>query len=132
MISEFIIKAIIKQAKQEDKDLVLGLFIQQLAGGYSYNDNKVNHVLELLVNPRIFIEKEHINLDYIKNNIKNYIYKFDEYIIKDVTIDYIDNLEGLVYCKYKYKEKINEERGDIDFSDGKFNVSFIDYPQVLK
>lgn len=132
MISEFIIKAIIKQSKQEDKDLVLGMFIQHLADGYSYNDDKVNHVLEMLVNPSSFIKPEHINIDYIRNNIKNYIYNYDKLIVRDITIDYIDNLEGLVCINYKYKEKINEERDDINFSDGKCNVSFIDYPQMLK
>lgn len=131
MISEFIIKAILKQAKPDDKDLVLGLFINKLADWYSYNDNKVNHVLEMLVNPRSFVELEHVNLEYINDNITKHIYQAEKYNISDITITGIDNIECIVMISYKYVEKINEDRGDITPSTGNVSISFIDYPQVL-
>lgn len=131
MVSESIIKAILKQAKSDDKDLVLMLFINKLADGYSYNDNKVNHILELLVNPRSFVELEHINLKCINDIITKYIYQAEKYNISDVTITGIDNIDCVVNVSYKYVEIINEDRGDITPSTGNVSISFIDYPQVL-
>lgn len=132
MISSFIIDAILKQAKPENKDNILKMFIEKLSDNYSYNDSKVNHVLELLINPKVMIEKEHINMDYINKNFTKWLYRPDDIIIKDIAFKSIDNIEGLVYISYSYKAKLNEYRDDIDFNNNTISISFIDYPEVLK
>lgn len=132
MISSFIIDAILKQAKPENKDNILKMFIEKLGNDYPYNDSRVNHVLELLVNPKAMIEKEHINMDYINKNFNKWIYQYDKVIIKDIAFKSIDNIEELVYISYSYKAKLNEDRDDIDFTNTTISISFIDYPEVLK
>ena len=132
MISETIIKAVINQAERVDKDTMLAQFIIKLGNDYSYNDNKVNHCLELLLDEAKLISPNEVNMDYIKKNFNNYIYNSDRYIIKDIELKSIDNIEGIIYICYKSKEKINEDRDDVGFNQYNASISFIDNPEVLK
>lgn len=132
MISKAIIEAIIKQAKPADKDMMLGAFISKLSGGYSYNDDKVNHCLELLLDGKKYVSSYNVDMDYVKKNFNKYIYNSDKYIIKDIELKSIDNIEGTIYVDYKSKEKINENKDDVAFNQYGVNVSFIDDKQVLK
>ncbi len=132
MISKAIIEAVIKQSNPIDKDMVLGLFITNLGGNYSYNDDKVNHCLELLLNKTRLIIPNNVNIGYIEKNLNKYIYNADKYIIKDIKIKSIDNIEGIIYLDYICKEKINEDKNDVGFSQYNVNISFIDNPEVLK
>ena len=131
MISESIIDAIIKQATIENKDNVLKMFIKNLRSNY-YNDTVINRVLELLINPKCLVKKEHINMDCIIKNFSSWLYQPNNLIVKDITLSSIDNIEGLIHVSYKYKEKINEDRDDIDFINSIVSISFIDNPEVLK
>ena len=131
MISKTIIEAVIKQAKPVDKDMMLSEFISKLGGNYSYNDDKVNHCLELLLGAKPTYPAD-INMDYINKHFKEYIYKPEEYIIKDIKLESIDNIEGVVCIGYKAKEKINEFRDDIGFHQNSVNISFIENQKVLK
>ena len=132
MISKAVIEAVIKQAKQVDKDAMLAQFIIKLGNYYSYNDDKVNHCLELLLGGTNPVTSDKIDMDYIKKNFNKYIYKPEEYIIKDIELKSIDNIEGIIYVDYKYKQKINEYNDNIDFDKASINISFIDYKEVLK
>ena len=132
MISSFIIDAILKQAKPENKDNILKTFIEKLGSTYCYTDSKVTHVLEILVNPQSIIDREDIDMDYIINNFNKYLYQSDKLIVKDISLKSIDNIEGLIYISYSYKEKINENRDDVPFSNTTLCISFIDYPELLK
>lgn len=132
MISKAIIEAVIKQAKPADKDNMLSMFITKLSDNYSYNDDKVNHCLELLLGGTNLVTPNNVNMDYIKKNFSKYVYKAEKYIIKDIELKSIDNIEGVIYVDYKYKEKINEDRDDIDFSQNCISISFIDNKEVLK
>lgn len=132
MISEKIIEAVIKQAKLEDKDTMLAQFIVKLGNNYSYNDDKVNHCLELLLDRTKFVRYVDIDINHIKNNFNRYVYNADKYIIKDIEFKSIDNIEGVIYIDYKSKEKINENRDDIGFSQYNVAISFIDNKEVLK
>ena len=131
MVSSFIIDAILKQAKPEHKDNVLKMFIEKLGSNY-YNDSVVNHVLELLINPKCLVEREHINMDYIINNFSKWLYQPDKIIVKNITLKSIDNIEGVVYVSYDYKQKIDKDKDDILFSTTTVSIGFIDYPEVLK
>ena len=132
MISKSVIEAVIKQAKQADKDMMLNAFIVNLGGYYSYNDDKVNHCLELLLGGTKYVNPDEVNMDYIKKNFNKYVYNADKYIIKDIDIKNIDNIEGVIRVDYKSKEKINKDRDDIVFNQYSVNISFIDNPEVLK
>ena len=132
MISKAIIEAVIKQAKPVDKDRMLEAFISKLNGEYSYNDDKVSRCLEILLGASQLVNPYDVDMDYIKKNINKYIYKPENYIIKDIELESIYNIDGVVCIGYKSKEKINEDRNDIEFEHRIVNISFIDYPQVLK
>lgn len=129
MISELVIDSIIKNAKCENKDFLLKIFILNLSDySYSYNDYKVNRALELMLDNSKFIENEHIDMDYITQNIAEFIYKGEKYEYKDIYINRINNIEGTIEIRYKYKDKDKEE----DYTESYFNVNFIENPQVLK
>lgn len=132
MISKAIIDAIIKQAKPADKDNMLSIFITNLGEGCSYNDDKVTHCLEILLGETKPIHFDNIDIDYIKKNLNQFIYKSETYIIKDIEVKRIDDTKGLIYVDYKYKGKTYENRDDIDFVLGSVEISFIDFPKVLK
>lgn len=132
MISKSIIDAVIRQAKLGDKDRMLSAFIFKLNDGYLGNDNKINHCLELLLGEVTPVGPDNLNMDYIKEHFDKYVYKADEYIIKDIELNVIDNIEGIIHINYKCKAKINEYRDDIDFHDYDICISFIDNPEVLK
>lgn len=127
MISELIIDSIIKNAKCENKDFLLKTFILNLSD-YSYNDYKINRALELMLDTSKFIENEHVDMDYITQNIAEFIYKGEKYEYKDIYINRINNIEGTIEIRYKYKDKDKEE----DYTESYFNVNFIENPQVLK
>lgn len=132
MISEIIIDNVIRTTDFEAKDFLLKLFIMKLSNGYSYNDDKVNHCLELMLDNSKLVEIEHIDMKFITENIAKFVYNGDKYIFKDITIKYIDNIDCVICVGYKYIEKINEDRGDVSYMDTYVNISFIDNPKVLK
>ena len=131
-MSEIIIDNLIKNSNFKDKDFLLKLFIMNLVKDYRYNDDKVNRVLELMLDNSKFVKAEHIDMVYITKNIDKFAYYADKYYIKDVTLGSIDNINSIIQINYKYLEKINENRADVDYNDNCVNISFIDYPEVLK
>jgi len=132
MISEKVINAILKSSSVENKDLVIKMFLDYISQGYNYNDDKCNHILEMLVDkPTVKTEKD-VNLSYIENNLKLLLYNSEDYYIKNIEIERVDNIDCVVVVKFKYLKKIDEDRADITYSDIRSNISFIDYPQVLK
>lgn len=127
MISELIIDSIIKNAEFENKDFLLKTFILNLSD-YSYNDYKINRALELMLDTSKIIENEHVDIDYITQHIAEFIYKGEKYEYKDIHINRINNIEGIIEIRYKYKDKDKEE----DYTESYFNINFIDKPEVLK
>ena len=132
MISEVIIDSVIKNANIKDKDFLLKMFIMNLSEGYSYNDYKINHALEIMLNSDNIVKLEDIDMDYIVEHVSDFIYKAEEYNIKDITINSINNINGTIEIRYKYLAKMNEDRGDMDYSETYVNISFIDNPKMLK
>lgn len=129
MLSENIIDSIIKIATPERKDKILKMFINNIN---DYSGKIIPYVLDLLVNPTPFNIGKVLNLDWISKNMGLIQYNYEKYIIKDITIDKIDELNGDVYINYKRLEKINENREDVEYEDCKTSISFIDNPEVLK
>lgn len=131
MISKSIVNAVLKAAKVEAKDNVIRMLIEHMNNSYDYDDFKGSHVLECLVDNKAIVSNEDINLNYIQENLKIVKYNYEKYLIKDIVIERIDNIECQITINYSYKEKLNEERDDIDYINTYTIISWKDYPKVL-
>jgi len=131
MISKNIINCILDNTCVESKNFVIRMLFNYIGIQYD-GDKKIQHILDLMLDSTQFIEAEHINMDYIKNNLNLLMWKADEYNIKDIELVGVDNVDCVVIVAYKYIENINQDRGDISYTDSKANISFIDYPDILK
>lgn len=132
MVSTKLLNALLKGANNANKDSIIKELVRHLDYGYDYNNQKQNHILEMLVDDTAIIQPEDVNIDYIKDNISKYVYKSEEYIIKNITLKDIDNISCDVVIKYDYIEKINEARDDINYSTTTLQLNYIDNPKVLK
>ena len=130
MISKNIVNCVLNSADVESKNFVIRMLLNYIANQY-YGDKKVQHILDLILDAKQFIEAEHINIDYIKNNLNLLMWKADEYNIKDIELVGVDNVDCVVIVAYKYLEKINEDRDDVTYTDSKANISFVDYPDII-
>lgn len=131
MISKAIVNVVLKSAKEEAKDNVIRLFLEYLNSGYDYKDVKASHVLECLLDDNAIIKPENVNLDYIKSELSLLMYGHEKYIIKNINIESVNNIDCDIIVSYEYKEKLNEERTDIDFTPSTTRIHWIDYPKVL-
>ena len=132
MISKKLTDAIINIAKPEQKNAIIAEVFNHLNLSYDYNNAKQTHILEILVDSSTIINIKDVNLDYIKSNLKLLIYQPEKYDIKDIRVEAVDNIDCVVTVSYKYIEKVNENRDDISYSDGKNYINYLDYPQILK
>ena len=130
MISKNIVNCVLNSANVESKNFVIRMLLNYIANQYD-GDKKVQHILDLMLDSEQFIEPEHINIDYIKNNLNLLMWKADEYNIKDIELVGVDNVDCVVIVAYKYLEKINEDRDDVTYTDSKANISFVDYPDII-
>ena len=130
MISKNIINCVLNSADVESKNFVIRMLLNYIANQYD-GDKKIQHILDLMLDSEQFIEAEHINIDYIKNNLNLLMWKADEYNIKDIELVGVDNVDCVVIVAYKYLEKINEDRDDVTYTDSKANISFVDYPDII-
>lgn len=131
MINKSIIKAILSVSTKEAKDIIINELLNHISINYDYNDNKANHILEMLVDPKTVISDKDINLDYINENLNLVMYNYDKYNIRNIKVTGVDNIECEVKIKYEYLEKINEDRDDVSYSTTYINISFIDNPDIL-
>lgn len=130
MISKNIVNCVLNSADVESKNFVIRMLLNYIANQYD-GDKKIQHILDLMLDSEQFIEAEHINIDYIKNNLNLLMWKADEYNIKDIELVGVDNVDCVVIVAYKYLEKINEDRDDVSYTDSKANISFVDYPDII-
>ena len=130
MISKNIVNCVLNSADVESKNFVIRMLLNYIANQYD-GDKKIQHILDLMLDSEQFIEAEHINIDYIKNNLNLLMWKADEYNIKDIEVVGVDNVDCVVIVAYKYLEKINEDRDDVTYTDSKANISFVDYPDII-
>lgn len=132
MISKSIVNAVLKAATTEAKDSIIRLFLNHIGNNYDYNDIKASHLLECLVDKSAIIEINDINLDYIKNHLDLLIRTPEDYSIKDIALEYTDNIDCIVSISFKYIEKINEDRSDISYAKHKSYINWLEFPKVLK
>lgn len=132
MINESVVNAVLKCATPAAKDLVIKTILDNVNRHYDYQDNKAGHILEMLVDDKAFKKVEDINMDYVNDNLSKFIYNYDKYNIKDVVLEAVDNIDCLAIINYKYMDKVNEDRDDVEWSTGIISISFIDNPVILK
>ena len=132
MINPKIFNAVLMAATKETKDLVLRALVHHIGNNYDYNDNKVGHIVDMLVDKNAFITPEKINLKWIEAHPERLMYKIDKYNIKNISVDSIDNIDCTVRVKFEYLEKINEDRGDVSYTNNSTDINFNDYPEILK
>ena len=132
MINKGIIKAVLKSATTESKNLVIDELLNHISLTYDYNDNKAGHILEMLCDSNNIITRNNVNLDYINKHLNLVMYNHEKYNIRNIKVDNIDNIDCVVKVSYEYIEKINEDRDDITYTSSYTNIDFIDNPDILR
>ena len=132
MINPKIFRAVLMAATKETKDAVLQALVEHIGRNYDYNDQKVGHIVDMLVDKNAFITPDKVNLKWVENNLERLKYQHEKYNIKNISVDGIDNIDCIVRINFEYLEKINEDRDDVSYLSSYSYISFIDYPEILK
>ena len=132
MINPKIFNAVLMAATKETKDLVLKALVHHIGNNYDYNDNKVGHIVDMLVDKNAFITPDKVNLKWIEAHPERLMYQIDKYNIRNISVDFVDNIDCTVRIKFEYLEKINEDRDDVGYTSTYHDISFNDYPEILK
>lgn len=132
MINPKIFNAVLMAATKETKDLVLKALVEHIGNNYDYNDSKAGHIVEMLVDKNAVITPDKVNLKWVENHQNKLIYQIDKYNIRNISIDSVDNIDCTVRINFEYIEKINEDREDVSYTSSYSNISFTDYPEILK
>ena len=119
-------------ATKETKDLVLKALTEHIGSNYDYDDSKVAHIVDILVDKNAFITPNKVNLKFIEAHPEYIMYQNEKYNIKNVSIALVDNIDCTVRVKFEYIEKINEDRDDVRYTSSYHDISFIDKPEILK
>lgn len=132
MINPKIFNAVLMAATKETKDLVLKALVEHISKNYDYNDEKAAHVVDVLVDKNAFVTPEKVNIKWIEAHPEHLMYQHEKYNIKNIFVDSVDNIDCTVNVKFEYLEKINEDRDDVSYTSSSSNISFNDYPEILK
>ena len=132
MINPKIFNAVLMAATKETKDLVLKALVEHIGNNYDYNDSKAGHIVDMLVDKNAVITPDKVNLKWIEEHPEHLLYKNDKYYIKNISIDSIDNIECTVRVKFEYIEKIDKDNDNIAYTPYRSDISFNDYPEILK
>lgn len=132
MINPKIFKAVLMAATSQTKDNVLQALVEHIGRNYDYNDQKVGHIVDMLVDKNATITPGHINLEWIGNNLDFLMYQSKKYNIRKISVDSVDNIDCTVRVNFEYLEKVNEDRGDVSYVPTHSDVSFVDHPEILK
>lgn len=132
MINPKIFNAVLMAATKETKDLVLKALVHHIGNNYDYNDNKAGHIVDMLVDKNAFVTPDKVNLKWIENHQDRLMYQIDKYNIRNISVDSVDNIDCTVRVNFEYLEKVNEDRGDVSYISSYNDISFTDYPEILK
>lgn len=132
MINPKIFNAVLMAATKETKDLVLKALVEHIGKNYDYNDSKAGHIVDMLVDKNAIITPDKVNLKWIEEHPEHLLYKNDKYDIKNISIDSIDNIECTVRVKFEYIEKTDKDNDNISYTPYRSDISFNDYPEILK
>lgn len=132
MINPKIFNAVLMTATKETKDLVLKALLEHVGNNYDYNDNKAGHIIDMLIDKNAVITPDKINLKWVENHQDMLMYQIDKYNIRNISVDSVDNIDCIVRIKFEYIEKVNEDKEDISYTSYRSDISFNDYPEILK
>ena len=132
MINPKIFNAVLMAATKETKDLVLKELLKHVDNDYDYNHNKAGHIIDMLIDKNAVITTEKVNLKWVENHLDRLIYNHEKYNIKNISIDYVDNIDCTVYINFQYIEKGNEDKENVSYTSSYSTISFTDYPEILK
>lgn len=132
MINPKIFNAVLMAATKETKDLVLKALVEHIGNNYDYNDNKAGHILDMLVDKNAVVTPDKVNLKWVKNNQGKLMYNIDKYNIRNISVDSVDNIDCTVRINFEYIKKIEEDKNDISYISSHSDISFTDYPEILK
>ena len=132
MINPKIFNAVLMASTKETKDNVLKALVEHIGRNYDYNDQKVGHIVDMLVDKNAVITPDKVNLKWVENHLDHLMYQHEKYNIKNISVDSVDNIDCTVRINFEYLEKVNEDRGDVSYTSSHSDVSFNDYPEILK
>lgn len=132
MINPKIFKAVLMAATKETKDAVLQALVEHIGRNYDYNDQKVGHIVDMLVDKNAVVTPDKVNLKWVETHLDRLIYQQDKYNIRNISVYSVDNIDCTVSIKFEYLEKVNEDRGDVSYTSSHSDISFNDYPEILK
>ena len=132
MINPKIFNAVLMAATKETKDLVLKALVEHIGRNYDYNDQKVGHIVDMLVDKNAIITPEKVNLKWVEKHKDMLMYEPDKYNIRNISIDSVDNIDCSIRIKFEYIEKVNEDKEDVSYISSKSDINFNYYPEILK
>lgn len=132
MINPKIFNAVLMAATKETKDLVLKELVKHIGNNYDYNDSKVGHIIDMLVDKNAVITPDKVNLKWVENHQDMLMYQPDKYNIRNISVDYVNNIDCKVCIKFEYIEKVNEDKEDVSYISSKSDISFNYHPEILK
>lgn len=132
MINPKIFNAVLMAATKETKDLVLKALVEHISNNYDYNDNKAGHIVDMLVDKNAVITPDKVNLKWVENHQNKLMYNIDKYNIRNISVDSVDNIDCTVRINFEYIKKVGEDKEDVSYISSHSDISFNDYPEILK
>ena len=132
MINPKIFNAVLMAATKETKDLVLKALVEHIGRNYDYDDQKVGHIVDILIDKNAVVTPDKVNLKWVENNQDKLIYQIDKYNIRNISVDSVDNIDCTVRINFQYIENVNKDREDVSYTSCHSDISFNDYPEILK
>ena len=86
MINPKIFNAVLMAATKETKDLVLKELLKHVGNNYDYNDSKVSHIVDMLVDKNAVVTPDKVNLEWVENHQDMLMYKIDKYNIRNISV----------------------------------------------
>ena len=130
MISEKVIKAILRNADNENKNVVLLNLFEHLSR-YDYNNDKQGHILEMLVDTESIVNTSDIDIKYIEENFNKLFYNPDNEKVMNITIERINNIDCDIIIGFDINRHNDEDDNDI-IEHRTATTNFLSFPEMLK
>ena len=132
MINPKIFNAVLMAATKETKDLVLKALVEHIGRNYDYNDQKVGHIVDMLVDKNAIVTPDKVNLKWVEEHKDMLMYEPNKYNIRNISVDSVDKIDCTIRIKFEYIEKVNEDKEDVSYTSSYTYINFNDYPEILK
>lgn len=126
MLSREILRHIVTNVCEQNKEDLLVEFLFSLNEQYC-NDN-LEYVLSILINPENAITEKDIDMEYIQNNIGQFVYNGDAYNFSEISLKEINNVKCFIIIEYKCVKKDSTEPP----ITAEIPINFVNYKKVIK